>query len=72
MNANPAVVARLPDELPALDWVTDPAASGAPVARLRLVQPGAQAPARPAKTADLAVRPRTEAEIRAVVARMRA
>lgn len=67
MNPDPALVARLALELPALDWITDPArvarlsqdfAWFSPVLKRQLAE----------KTADIAVRPRTEAEIRAVVA----
>lgn len=67
MNANPALVARLPLELPALDWITDAPrvarlsqdfAWFSPVLKRQLAD----------KTAEIAVRPRTEAEIRAVVA----
>jgi FAD/FMN-containing dehydrogenase len=67
MNADPALVARLPVELPALDWITDPQrvarlsqdfAWFSPVLKRQLSD----------KTAELAVRPRTEAEIAAVVA----
>ena len=67
MNADPALVARLPVELPALDWITDAArvarlsqdfAWFSPVLKRQLAD----------KTAELAVRPRTEAEIGAVVA----
>ncbi|MDP9045208.1 MAG: FAD-binding oxidoreductase [Pseudomonadota bacterium] len=67
MNADPARVARLPLELPALDWITDPTrvarlsqdfAWFSPVLKRQLSD----------KTAELAVRPRTEAEIGAVVA----
>ena len=67
MNADPALVARLPACLPALDWVTDAArvarlsqdfAWFSPVLKRQLAD----------KTADIAVRPRTESEIRAVVA----
>ena len=67
MNADPALVARLPLELPALDWITDAArvarlsqdfAWFSPVLKRQLAD----------KTAEIAVRPRTEAEIRAVVA----
>ena len=67
MNADPALVARLPLELPALDWVTDPPrvarlsqdfAWFSPVLKRQLAD----------KTAEIAVRPRTEDEIRAVVA----
>jgi len=66
MNADPALVARLPLELPALDWITDAArvarlsqdfAWFSPVLKRQLAD----------KTAEVAVRPRTEAEIRAVV-----
>lgn len=67
MNADPALVARLPLELPTLDWVTDAPrvarlsqdfAWFSPVLKRQLAD----------KTAEIAVRPRTEAEIRAVVA----
>ena len=67
MNADPALVARLPLELPALDWITDAArvarlsqdfAWFSPVLKRQLAD----------KTAEVAVRPRTEDEIRAVVA----
>ena len=67
MNADPALVARLPACLPALDWVTDAArvarlsqdfAWFSPVLKRQLAD----------KTAEIAVRPRTESEIRAVVA----
>jgi FAD/FMN-containing dehydrogenase len=67
MNADPAAIASLALELPSLDWVTDPArvarlsqdfAWFSPVLKRQLAN----------KTAGIAVRPRTEAEIRAVVA----
>jgi FAD/FMN-containing dehydrogenase len=67
MNADPALVARLPLDLPTLDWVTDAArvarlsqdfAWFSPVLKRQLAD----------KTAEIAVRPRTEAEISAVVA----
>jgi len=67
MNADPALIARLPLELPALDWITDAPrvarlsqdfAWFSPVLKRQLAD----------KTAEIAVRPRTEAEIRAVVA----
>ncbi len=67
MNADPALVARLPVDLPTLDWVTDAArvarlsqdfAWFSPVLKRQLAD----------KTAEIAVRPRTEAEISAVVA----
>jgi FAD/FMN-containing dehydrogenase len=67
MNADPALVARLPVDLPALEWVTDAArvarlsqdfAWFSPVLNRQLAD----------KTAEIAVRPRTEAEVRAVVA----
>lgn len=62
-----AHAAALPVELPALDWVADPArvarlsqdfAWFSPVLKRQLAD----------KTADVAVRPRTEADVRAVVA----
>jgi FAD/FMN-containing dehydrogenase len=67
MNADSALIARLPLELPALDWITDAPrvarlsqdfAWFSPVLKRQLAD----------KTAQIAVRPRTEAEIRAVVA----
>ena len=67
MNADPTRIARLPHDLPALDWVTDPArvarlsqdfAWFSPVLKRQLAD----------KTAEIAVRPRTEDEIRVVVA----
>jgi FAD/FMN-containing dehydrogenase len=67
MNVDPALVTRLPIDLPALDWVTDAQrvarlsqdfAWFSPVLKRQLAD----------KTAEIAVRPRTEAEIRAVVA----
>jgi FAD/FMN-containing dehydrogenase len=67
MNTDPERVSRLPLELPALDWVTDTArvarlsqdfAWFSPVLKRQLAD----------KTAEIAVRPRTEAEIAAVVA----
>lgn len=66
MNADPALVARLPLELPALEWITDlprvarlsqDFAWFSPVLKRQLAD----------KTAEIAVRPRTEAEVRAVV-----
>jgi FAD/FMN-containing dehydrogenase len=66
MNANPSAIANLPADLPALDWVTDPArvarlsqdfAWFSPVLKRQLAD----------KTAEIAVRPRTEAEVAAVV-----
>ena len=66
MTTAPALAARLPAELPALDWVTDPPrvarlsqdfAWFSPVLKRQLAH----------KTAELAVRPRTEAEVHAVV-----
>ena len=66
MNTHDAAIARLPIDLPALDWVTDPArvarlsqdfAWFSPVLKRQLGD----------KTAEIAVRPRTEDEIRAVV-----
>jgi FAD/FMN-containing dehydrogenase len=67
MNIDPELIARLPTEMPALDWVTDPPrvarlsqdfAWFSPVLKRQLAD----------KTAQIAVRPRTEAEVRAVVA----
>ena len=67
MNADPTLVARLPRELPALDWITDAPrvarlsqdfAWFSPVLKRQLAD----------KTAEIAVRPRTEAEVQAVVA----
>ena len=67
MNTDPERIANLPLELPALDWVTDAArvarlsqdfAWFSPVLKRQLAD----------KTAEIAVRPRTEAEIGAVVA----
>ena len=66
MNADPALVARLPFELPDLDWITDESRVArlsqdfswfSPVLNRQLKD----------KRADVVVRPRTEAEIRAVV-----
>ena len=66
-TADPTLIARLPAELPGIDWVTDPArvarlsqdfAWFSPVLKRQLAD----------KTAQIAVRPRTEAEIGAVVA----
>ena len=66
MNTDPARIAHLPVDLPALDWVTDPArvarlsqdfAWFSPVLKRQLSE----------KSAEIAVRPRTEAEIAAVV-----
>ena len=66
MNTDPALVARLPVELPTLDWITDAPriarlsqdfAWFSPVLKRQLSD----------KTAEIAVRPRTEAEIRAIV-----
>jgi FAD/FMN-containing dehydrogenase len=67
MNADPDVVARLAEGLPGLDWITDPSrvqrlsqdfAWFSPVLKRAL----------DGKTADIAVRPRSEEEIRQVVA----
>ena len=67
MNTDPSALARLADELPDLDWITDPQrvtrlsqdfAWFSPVLKRQLAD----------KRGDLAVRPRTEAEIRRVVA----
>ncbi|MEQ1683856.1 MAG: FAD-binding oxidoreductase [Burkholderiaceae bacterium] len=66
MNTDPSRIHQLAEELPALDWVTDPArvarlsqdfAWFSPVLKRQLSE----------KTAQIAVRPRTEAEIAAVV-----
>jgi FAD/FMN-containing dehydrogenase len=66
-GVDPALIERLPIELPALDWVTDAArvarlsqdfAWFSPVLKRQLAD----------KTAQIAVRPRTETEIGAVVA----
>ena len=66
MNTDPSRITRLAEELPALDWVTDSArvarlsqdfAWFSPVLKRQLSD----------KTAEIAVRPRTEAEIAAVV-----
>ena len=66
MNTDPSRITRLAEELPALDWVTDSArvarlsqdfAWFSPVLERQLSD----------KTAEIAVRPRTEAEIAAVV-----
>jgi FAD/FMN-containing dehydrogenase len=66
MNTDPSRIASLAEDLPALDWVTDPArvarlsqdfAWFSPVLKRQLSE----------KTAQIAVRPRTEAEIAAVV-----
>ena len=66
MTSDPSRINRLAEELPALDWVTDPArvarlsqdfAWFSPVLKRQLSD----------KTAEIAVRPRTEAEIAAVV-----
>lgn len=66
MNTDPSSINRLAEELPALDWVTDPArvarlsqdfAWFSPVLKRQLAD----------KTAQIAVRPRAEAEIAAVV-----
>ena len=66
MNTDPSRIIRLAEELPALDWVTDSArvarlsqdfAWFSPVLKRQLSD----------KTAEIAVRPRTEAEIAAVV-----
>jgi FAD/FMN-containing dehydrogenase len=66
MNPNPTAIASLAADLPALDWVTDPArvarlsqdfAWFSPVLKRQLAD----------KTAEIAVRPRTEAEVAAVV-----
>ena len=67
MTAHSDLIARLPVELPSLDWITDAPrvarlsqdfAWFSPVLQRQLAH----------KTAEIAVRPRTEAEIRAVVA----
>jgi FAD/FMN-containing dehydrogenase len=67
MHIDPSLIANLPVDLPQLDWVTDLArvarlsqdfAWFSPVLKRQLAD----------KTADIAVRPRTEAEIGAVVA----
>ena len=67
MNADPALVARLPDELPDLDWIVDPSRVArlsqdfswfSPVFKRQLG----------GKLAELAVRPRTEDEVRRLVA----
>ena len=67
MSHDPALAARLPDELTDLDWITDPQrvarlsqdfAWFSPVLKRQLAD----------KKAELAVRPRTEEEIRRIVA----
>ena len=67
MNADPALVARLPDELPDLDWIVDPSRVArlsqdfswfSPVLKRQLS----------GKLAEVAVRPRTEDEVRRLVA----
>ena len=67
MKADPALVARLPDELPDLDWITDPSRVArlsqdfswfSPVLKRELH----------GKLADAAVRPRTEDEVLRLVA----
>jgi FAD/FMN-containing dehydrogenase len=66
MNADPALVARLPDELPDLDWIVDASRVArlsqdfswfSPVLKRQLS----------GKLAEVAVRPRTEDEVRRLV-----
>ena len=66
MKIDPSTVARLPDDLPDLDWITEPSRVArlsqdfswfSPVLKRELQ----------GKLADLAVRPRTEDDIRRVV-----
>jgi FAD/FMN-containing dehydrogenase len=67
MNLDPALATRLPQQLPDIEWITDPQRVGrlsqdfawfSPVLKRQLAD----------KRADIAVRPRSEDEIRQVVA----